>query len=108
MQYRGKYAIFDASLIKTYPLSTRSNRVKLESLISPERMAEYSIVLPKETQRNITTVAQSVVSNQQIEQAGHTFCWCPLDQEWDGATGCRSRQARHDHACGWQWRNTDT
>lgn len=68
MQYRGKYAIFDASLIKTYPLSTRSNRVKLENLVSPERIEEYSIDLPKETQRDITTVAQSVVSNRKLNR----------------------------------------
>ncbi len=38
MQYKGRYGFFDAGAIRTYPVSQRTNKVKLSDLVSAERV----------------------------------------------------------------------
>lgn len=68
MQYDGKYSIFDSTRIKTYLLSSRKNRVKLSDLILPEHAIEQQFDLPDATQKKITLVAQSIVSNRKMNR----------------------------------------
>jgi hypothetical protein len=62
MDYRGKYKVFDPSKIRTYPLSTRVNKVTLEDIILPADVDNLAIELPDKTRSDIEAVAQAVVS----------------------------------------------
>ena len=62
MQYSGKYEIFDSSLIKTYPLSTRTNKVTLDDLVQPDDVDKLSLELPNKTAAMIEELARSIVS----------------------------------------------
>ncbi len=62
MDYNGKYNIFDLTKIRTYPLSTRTNKVTLRDLVRPEDIHRLAIELPDKTQRDIESVAQAVIS----------------------------------------------
>ncbi len=66
MQYGGKYTIFDASQTRTYPLSSRTNKVKLEDLVFPKQVSAYSFDLPEGIQEKIKTVAESVVTHRKM------------------------------------------
>ena len=62
MEYEGKYSIFDQNAVKTYPVRTRSNKVKLEDLLRTTDVNEVVFDLPAETVNMIETVAQEVVA----------------------------------------------
>jgi hypothetical protein len=62
MDYSGKYEIFDLTKIRTYPLSTRTNKVTLKDLVRPQDIHRLTIDLPDKTQGDIETVAHAVVS----------------------------------------------
>jgi hypothetical protein len=62
MQYQGKYSIFDATRIHTYPLSTRTNKVTLNDLVLPEDVDNLAVELPDETSASLETITQAVVS----------------------------------------------
>jgi hypothetical protein len=61
MEYEGRYEIFDATRIGTYPLSTRSNKVTLKDLVSPEALDSLRVDLPQTVQRDVRTVAEAMV-----------------------------------------------
>jgi hypothetical protein len=62
MEYEGRYKAFDAMRIRTYPLSARSNKVKLNDLVFPKDLAALAFDLPENMQRDIRTVAEAVVA----------------------------------------------
>jgi hypothetical protein len=62
MDYRGKYKVFDGSKIRTYPLSTRVNKVTLKDIVLPADVGNLAIELPGKTRSCIEAVAQAVVS----------------------------------------------
>jgi hypothetical protein len=62
MEYEGRYKAFDETRIKTYPLSTRSNKVKLDDLVLPKDLAGLVLDLPEKTQSDIRTVAEAVAA----------------------------------------------
>jgi hypothetical protein len=62
MDYRGKYSIFDARKIRTYPLSDRSNRVILSDILDPDQIRSIPFVVGDETERTIDEVAGAVLS----------------------------------------------
>ena len=49
MEYNGCYGIFDPAKISTYPLRTRTNKVKLENLVMPgaAKAGNYSVTEPQ-------------------------------------------------------------
>ena len=61
MNYKGGYKIFDARAIKTYPVSSRKNRVTLDDVLSPEQILTQKSELSGLQQKNIRTVAQHLV-----------------------------------------------
>jgi hypothetical protein len=62
MEYEGRYKAFDAARIRTYPLSTRSNKVKLSDLVFPKDVAALALDLPEKLQDDIRAVAEAVVA----------------------------------------------
>ena len=64
MDYNGRYNAFDLGRVNTYPLNTRSNKVKLEDLVWPEKLDALTFDLPKETCEEIETIAGAIVSSR--------------------------------------------
>jgi hypothetical protein len=62
MEYEGRYKAFDATRIKTYPLSTRSNRVTLGDLVFPKDLEALASDLPQTVQREIQAVAEAIAA----------------------------------------------
>ncbi|MBM4024910.1 MAG: hypothetical protein FJ280_05805 [Planctomycetes bacterium] len=62
MEYEGRYTAFDAARVRTYPLSTRSNKVKLGDLVFPKDLAALAFDLPERVQDDIRTVAEAMVA----------------------------------------------
>lgn len=64
MEYRGRYNIFNPGQIKTYPLRTRTNKVRLGDILQPSDIGGIDIELPVETIRMIETVAEQIVTRR--------------------------------------------
>ncbi len=62
MNYQGKYHIFDATRISTYPVSTRRNRVGVESLLRPEQALSISYQVDSTVEAKISEVAQHLTA----------------------------------------------
>ncbi len=62
MEYKGRYTIFDAAQIVTYPVSERNNKVKLTDLITPEQLSEMSFNVSDEVENKISLLAKEIVS----------------------------------------------
>jgi hypothetical protein len=67
MQYKGKYKIFDSSKISTYPLSARTNKVRLDDIVPPGDVDSLVVDLPGEVTRDIEATAQAVVLARKAE-----------------------------------------
>jgi hypothetical protein len=62
MEYEGRYKAFDATRIRTYPLRTRSNKVKLSDLVFTKDLAGLAFDLPQMVWQDIRTVAEAIVA----------------------------------------------
>jgi len=62
MEYKGRYKAFDASQIETYPVATRSNKVKLGNLVFPRDVAGRSFDVPQQVRQDVRAVAEAVVA----------------------------------------------
>lgn len=60
MDYKGKYIAFDSSQIKTYPVSERTNKVKLTDLKHPEDVRESKYEVADELEKKIEKVAIAI------------------------------------------------
>jgi len=65
MEYEGRYQAFDATRIRTYPLRTRSNKVKLDDLVFPKDLAGRAFNLPERVQEDIRAVAEAIGAARQ-------------------------------------------
>ncbi len=61
MEYSGRYSFFDSNKINTYPLSTRTNKVKTEDLILPENVEKIKIDISPATAAQIEEIAEMTV-----------------------------------------------
>jgi hypothetical protein len=61
MEYKGRYRIFDPARIVTYPVSERSNKVKLDDLVDPDNIREMAFDIPKDVEENIALLAREIV-----------------------------------------------
>jgi hypothetical protein len=61
MEYRGKYRIFDPAQVVTYPVSERTNKVKLADLADPDHISRVSFDVPKDVADHITLLASEIV-----------------------------------------------
>jgi hypothetical protein len=62
MEYEGRYKAFDAQRIRTYPLSTRSNKVKLSDLVFPKDLTACAFDLPEQVQEDVRTVVEVMLA----------------------------------------------
>lgn len=62
MEYEGRYKAFEAARVRTYPLSTRSNKVTFDDLVFPKDLCDLAVELPEAVQEDIGTVAQAIVA----------------------------------------------
>ncbi len=62
MEYEGRYKAFDAARVRTYPLSTRSNKVTFDDLVFPKDLCDLTLELPDRVQEDIRTVARAIVA----------------------------------------------
>lgn len=62
MEYKGRYNFFDPGKIVTYPVSERTNKVKLTDLIEPEDMGKMTFSVTKEVEDQIDLLAREIVS----------------------------------------------
>lgn len=62
MEYEGRYKAFDLSRVGTYPLGTRSNKVKLGDLVFPKDVDALTFDLPPEVQDGVQAVAEAMVA----------------------------------------------
>ena len=61
MEYKGKYKIFDAKKIKTYPINERDNKVKLGDLWVPSRAKSMDFNLSREVHETLKMLASEVI-----------------------------------------------
>jgi len=66
--YRGKYRTFNPEVIRTYPVSTRKNKVTLGSLAEPSKVLGSEYGVDRETEEKISEVAELVRSARQKKQ----------------------------------------
>ncbi len=62
MEYKGRYKIFDPAQIVTYPVSERSNKVKLGDLVDPDFISGMTLDVQKDVEDNIVLLAREIVS----------------------------------------------
>ena len=62
MKYKGRYKIFDPGQIVTYPVSERTNKVKLNDLIDPGDIKKMTFYVPGDVEERITLLAKEIVS----------------------------------------------
>ncbi|MBA4389285.1 MAG: hypothetical protein C0404_15040 [Verrucomicrobia bacterium] len=69
MEYRGRYSVFDAGRIRTYPLAGRANKVKLASLVWPDSVLGNRDDLIASTRRKIRDVAGKILEARRKDRA---------------------------------------
>lgn len=62
MEYKGRYNAFDPGQIECYPLSERTNKVRLGDLFEPDLISEMTFSVPKQVEDNIDKLAGEIVS----------------------------------------------
>lgn len=62
MEYNGKYKIFDSARIDTYPISERTNKIKLADIVNPGDVDGMSFGVSKRSAENIRMVAKVIIS----------------------------------------------
>lgn len=62
MKYKGRYTAFDPAQINTYPVSERTNKVKLSGLINPEQVGRMEISVPEAVEKRIELLAGKILS----------------------------------------------
>jgi hypothetical protein len=68
MEYKGRYKIFDPAQIVTYPVRERSNKVKLDDLLDPERIVETSFEVPQDVQDKIALLAREIIAAREKDR----------------------------------------
>ena len=59
---KGRYSIFDVARIRAYPISTRTNKVKLLDLLSPQEALAGTYRISDESQSCLSQLADFIVS----------------------------------------------
>jgi hypothetical protein len=62
MIYKGKYKMFDANQIKTYPVAERNNKVKFEDLIFPGQLEHMNFEISEEMEDRIEDLAKDMIN----------------------------------------------
>ena len=62
MEYKGRYKAFDPEQMVTYPVSERTNKVRLDDLVEPDQLSEVTFSVPKNVEDNIDLLAREIIS----------------------------------------------
>ena len=62
MEYKGRYKVFDPGQIVTYPVSERTNKVKLDDLVEPDLVSQMTFIASKDVEDNLDQLAREIVS----------------------------------------------
>ena len=95
MEYEGRYKAFDATRVRTYPLSTRSNKVTFDDLVFPKDLCDLTVELPDRGAGGHSDGRAGDRRRPAGGQAGHSVHRRPPDQERAGAAAGQSCGARH-------------
>ncbi len=68
MEYKGRYKAFNPRQIETYPVSERTNKVKLGDLVEPDQLSEMTFTVPKKVEDNIDFLAREIVSAREKQR----------------------------------------
>jgi len=68
MEYKGKYSAFDPSRINTYPVSERTNKVKLSDLKHPEDVRKSTYNVSNELESKIEIVAKAIADARKADK----------------------------------------
>ncbi len=64
MHYKGRYEVFDAAQIQTYPVKGRANKVKFGDLREIEEVVKCVVDLPEAVKSNIEALAREIVDRK--------------------------------------------
>ena len=62
MEYKGRYTAFDPSSISTYPVSDRTNKVKINDLVDPATVSDLTLDVPLEVEESIVHLSREIIS----------------------------------------------
>lgn len=68
MKYEGKYAMFDANKVRTYPVLGRNNKVKYNDLLFPDQINDLELTISDEVQARIEALAKQIISAREKGQ----------------------------------------
>ena len=68
MENSGRYGIFDPKLINTYPVSERTNKVKLSDLVEPAEVDSVDMNISEDIEDRITMLAKEIVDARNNDQ----------------------------------------
>lgn len=61
MEYNGRYDFFNVNQIKSYPVSSRTNKVKIENLVLPQDIGNIKFDISNAAAKDIDEIAEKVV-----------------------------------------------
>lgn len=73
MQYAGRYRLFETSGLRTYPLRTRPNKVRLQDLIRPETALVPGEALSDDRAQAIAELADRIIAARRADRAVIVF-----------------------------------
>jgi hypothetical protein len=66
MDCKGSYKAFDPGIIETYPVATRTNKVKVADLLFPDRALSVSPDVPADVLTQIRAVARTILDQRRL------------------------------------------
>ena len=74
MEYKGRYTTFNPAQIVTYPVSERTNKVRLDDLVEPDQINDMNFSLPRDVEDHIDHLAREIVSAREDQRP---VCYLP-------------------------------
>lgn len=68
MEYKGKYSIFNTDKIRTYPISSRWNKVKINSFVKLNVISQTQYEIPSSVREKIKEVALQIVKARKAKK----------------------------------------
>jgi len=68
MEYRGKYSIFNTDNIKTYPIFSRRNKVKIDSFVKLDVICQTRYEIPSSVREKIKEVALQITKARKAKK----------------------------------------
>ncbi|NOR33553.1 MAG: hypothetical protein GQ579_02610 [Bacteroidales bacterium] len=68
MEYKGRYKFFNPGQIITYPVTERSNKVKMGDLMAPDHVDNMTFSVPDDVEKNIDILAKEIVTAREKQR----------------------------------------